>query len=121
MDSMTFLDEDESLVPDKSVTIIPAPLANTLSWGKGADQGPAALIQASKALESFDDELLSETFRVGIETLSQLDLADIANHPRAAKLLDDVQQLEGLDPYLIEKASLVAKNLKEKGSAKRKK
>lgn len=72
------------------------------------------------------DKLLTEVIKMpfaykDLIARAKLDLADIANHPRAAKLLDDVQQLEGLDPYLIEKASLVAKNLKEKGSAKRKK
>ncbi|MGB9612821.1 MAG: tetratricopeptide repeat protein [Candidatus Margulisiibacteriota bacterium] len=45
---------------------------------------------------------------------AKLDLADIVSHPKAAKLLKEVHQMEGLDPYLIEKASLVEKALQEK-------
>jgi len=45
---------------------------------------------------------------------AKLDLADIVAHPKAAKLLKEVHQMEGLDPYLIEKASLVEKALREK-------
>lgn len=46
---------------------------------------------------------------------AKLDLADIVAHPKASKLLKEVHQMEGLDPYLIEKASLIEKALKEKG------
>jgi len=45
---------------------------------------------------------------------AKLDLADIVAHPKAAKLLKEVHQMEGLDPYLVEKASLVEKALREK-------
>ncbi len=47
---------------------------------------------------------------------AKLDLAEIAHHPRATRLLKEVLQMEGLDPYLIEKASII-----EKGIAERKK
>ena len=43
---------------------------------------------------------------------ARIDLADIAAHPKAVKLLREVHQMEGLDPYLIEKASLVEQALK---------
>ncbi|MBI5078780.1 tetratricopeptide repeat protein [Candidatus Saganbacteria bacterium] len=45
---------------------------------------------------------------------AKLDLADIVSHPKAAKLLKEVSQMEGLDPYLIEKASLIEQALKER-------
>ncbi len=45
---------------------------------------------------------------------AKLDLADVVTHPRAAKLLKQVLQMEGLDPYLIEKASIIEKALREK-------
>jgi agmatinase len=74
-----FLDEDEAATPHKRVSIISAPLANTVSWGAGTDQGPAAIIAASPALESFDNELRQETFRAGFETLPPLALADLSS------------------------------------------
>ncbi|MFH1347377.1 MAG: tetratricopeptide repeat protein [Candidatus Margulisiibacteriota bacterium] len=45
---------------------------------------------------------------------AKLDLADIVNHPKATKLLKEVHQMEGLDPYLIEKASIIEKAVKER-------
>jgi tetratricopeptide (TPR) repeat protein len=45
---------------------------------------------------------------------AKLDLADIVNHPKAAKLLKEVHEMEGLDPYLIEKASLIEQAIKER-------
>ncbi|MDD5382279.1 MAG: tetratricopeptide repeat protein [Candidatus Margulisbacteria bacterium] len=45
---------------------------------------------------------------------AKLDLADIVNHPKADKLLQEVHEMEGLDPYLIEKASIIEQAIKEK-------
>ena len=45
---------------------------------------------------------------------AKLDMADIVNHPKAVKLLKQVHEMEGLDPYLIEKASIIEKAVKEK-------
>lgn len=75
MDKYQFLDEDEFRIPEKRVSFISAPLANTVSWGKGTEQGPYAIMEASWALESFDDTLAIETFRAGFETLPPLDFA----------------------------------------------
>ncbi|MBN2058156.1 MAG: hypothetical protein JW782_05125 [Candidatus Saganbacteria bacterium] len=45
---------------------------------------------------------------------ARLDLADIVTHPKATKLLKQVHEMEGLDPYLIEKASLIEQALKDR-------
>jgi tetratricopeptide (TPR) repeat protein len=45
---------------------------------------------------------------------AKIDLADIVSHPKAARLLKEVHQMEGLDPYLIEKASLIEKVIRER-------
>jgi tetratricopeptide (TPR) repeat protein len=45
---------------------------------------------------------------------AKLGLADIVGHPKASKLLKEVHEMEGLDPYLVEKAALVEKALKSK-------
>ena len=68
-----FLGDEAELGVDKNVSIISAPMARSLSWGGGADGGPMAIIEASPALEVFDDELLFETVRIGIETMPPLD------------------------------------------------
>lgn len=63
-----FLGEEADLGPEKRITILSAPLASSVSWLGGTERGPQAIIDASPALEVFDDELLSETVRLGIET-----------------------------------------------------
>ncbi|MBN3033226.1 MAG: hypothetical protein JW873_03945 [Candidatus Saganbacteria bacterium] len=65
------------------------------------------------------EKLLSEVVKMSFSyrdliARAKLDLADIVAHPKAAKLLKDVHEMEGLDPYLTEKASLVEQALKEK-------
>ncbi|OGR07077.1 MAG: agmatinase [Deltaproteobacteria bacterium RIFOXYD12_FULL_50_9] len=79
MDKYQFLDEDEAHFPEKRVSFISAPLANTVSWGKGTEEGPHAIMEASWALESFDDALALETFRVGFETMPPLALQGLSS------------------------------------------
>ncbi len=50
------------------VAIIPVPYGETVSWMAGTEEGPAALLAASEALEIFDDELLYEPWQAGITT-----------------------------------------------------
>lgn len=62
--------------PDEAsarVAIIPVPYGATVSWMAGTEEGPAAILAASEALEVFDDELLSEPWKVGITTRPPLD------------------------------------------------
>ncbi|MCJ7729189.1 MAG: agmatinase [Sedimentisphaerales bacterium] len=50
------------------VAIIPVPYDGTSTWGKGADKGPAAIIEASATVENYDIESDSEPYKVGILT-----------------------------------------------------
>jgi agmatinase len=50
------------------VALLPIAYDGTSTWKKGADKGPAALLEASQALEWYDRETNSEPFRVGIFT-----------------------------------------------------
>lgn len=71
-----FLADEADVGVTPRISIISAPLAATVSWGTGTDQGPRAILDASPALEVFDDELLQETVHAGIETLAPLDFAN---------------------------------------------
>jgi agmatinase len=51
-----------------STVILPIPFDKTSTWLKGADKGPAAIIEASAYLELYDIETDSEVFRKGIFT-----------------------------------------------------
>lgn len=50
------------------MAIIPVPYGETVSWMAGTEEGPAAILAASEALEVFDDELLYEPWQAGITT-----------------------------------------------------
>jgi agmatinase len=50
------------------VAVIPVPYDGTSTWLKGADRGPAAIIDASAHLELYDIQTAGEPYRLGILT-----------------------------------------------------
>lgn len=52
-----------------AIAILPVPYDGTSTWKKGADKGPAALLEASANMELFDIETRSEVYKRGIHTL----------------------------------------------------
>lgn len=54
------------------VVIIPVPFDGTSTWGKGADKGPAAILDASANMELYDIETDSEPYTIGIHTTEPL-------------------------------------------------
>jgi agmatinase len=54
---------------ESQIIIIPVPYDATSTYLKGADRGPAAILEASVALEFYDIETASEAYRKGIFTL----------------------------------------------------
>jgi len=53
---------------DAGIVVIPVAYDGTSTWIKGADKGPAAIIQASTNMELYDIETDSEVYRKGIFT-----------------------------------------------------
>ncbi len=56
------------------IVIVPVPYDMTSTWMKGSDNGPKALLEASKQLEWYDIETNTEVFRQGIFTASPVSL-----------------------------------------------
>ena len=54
------------------IAILPIPYDGTSTWIKGADNGPAALLEASGNMELYDIKTDSEVYRQGIVTLEPL-------------------------------------------------
>jgi agmatinase len=54
------------------IVILPAPFDATSTWIKGADKGPAALLEASANMETYDIETNSEVYKQGIFTAEPL-------------------------------------------------
>ena len=72
---MNFLGLGNSLssLEKSKVVVIPVPYDLTTSYLPGARRGPIAIIEASKQLELFDDEIKKEIASIGIHTMGQLE------------------------------------------------
>ena len=70
------------------IVLIPVPYDGTSTWGKGADKGPEAFLEASENMELYDIETATEVYRQGIF------LADpvlVNDSPEA--MVDEVHQI----------------------------
>ena len=66
-------DEHADYAKSKAV-ILPVPLDRTTSWIGGTAKGPAAILDASHHMETWDEELNAETYKkIGITTLEAVD------------------------------------------------
>ena len=100
---LQFLGEEADLGPEKRIAILSAPLASSVSWLGGTELGPQAIIDASPALEVFDDELLSETVRLGIATRPVPDFAGLATDAACHHIQNGVAEelAGGMFPVLL--------------------
>ena len=75
MSAFPFLDPpDETLIRDRAAaSIIPVPYDATSTWVKGADKGPAAILDASAQVEWFDRATGTEPHTKGIVTLAPIE------------------------------------------------
>jgi agmatinase len=55
------------------VLVWPVPFEKTVSYGAGAGEGPAAIIEASRYIELYDEDIDGETAQIGIHTLPAID------------------------------------------------
>jgi agmatinase len=69
---------------ESKVIIVPVPYDATSTYIKGADKGPAAIIEASPALELYDIETRGEAHTVGIHTIEPLITGDDPEEVRKA-------------------------------------
>src|SRR5688500_6230630 len=68
------LTEEASDFDSAKVVILPVPYEATTSYGAGTGGGPAAIIESSRYIELYDQELDNEPYEVGIATLPELHL-----------------------------------------------
>jgi agmatinase len=65
--------EDLSRYASSPYVILPVPYEGTVTYGAGTAYGPNAIIEASREVELFDDELGTEPYRTGVHTLPPLE------------------------------------------------
>ncbi|MGA1979130.1 MAG: agmatinase [Sedimentisphaerales bacterium] len=63
-----YLPEEYSNPEDAGIVIIPVAYDGTSTWVKGADKGPAAILEASGNMELYDIETDSEVYKKGLFT-----------------------------------------------------
>lgn len=68
------LDEKGSDFAKARVVILPVPYEATTSFGGGTGNGPSAILEASRYIEIYDQELDAEPAEIGISTLPSLSL-----------------------------------------------
>jgi len=68
------LDEATSDFEAARAVILPVPYEATVSYGAGTGNGPAAILEASRYIELYDNELDAEPYRAGVATLPELHL-----------------------------------------------
>jgi agmatinase len=68
------LDEDTSDFGKCKVVIMPVPYESTISYGGGTRKGPSAIIEASRHIELYDQELDICPSNMGIHTFPALEL-----------------------------------------------
>ena len=58
--------ENYAALDSSKIVLIPVPYDGTSTWGKGADRGPKAFLEASENMELYDIETDSEVYKNGI-------------------------------------------------------
>jgi agmatinase len=64
------LEGDAARYERSRVAVLPVPYGGTVSYGRGTERGPAAILAASTQVELFDEETGGEAWREGIATLA---------------------------------------------------
>jgi len=97
------LDEAASDFEGAKVVILPVPYEATTSFGGGTGGGPGAIIEASRYIELYDQELDSEPYQVGIATLPSLSLTGAGPQEAMSELREAYDALlsAGADKFVI--------------------
>ena len=73
------------------IVIVPVPYDQTSTWIKGADKGPAAIIEASTNMELYDIETDCEVYRKGIFTADALKVGGLLPEDMIEMVTEEVR------------------------------
>ncbi len=82
------LDEESSPFEEARAVILPVPYEGTTSYGGGTRGGPRAILEASRYVELYDQELDGEPVSAGIHTLPAFELTRAGSTEAMAELED---------------------------------
>jgi len=92
------LDEAASDFARARVVILPVPYEATTSFGAGTASGPSAIIEASRYIELYDQELDAEPYEAGVATLPALELTGAGPQQALAELREAYERLLAAAP-----------------------
>ena len=58
--------EEYAQLEQSNIVLIPVPYDGTSTYGKGADKGPDAILEAAENMELYDIETNSEVYKNGV-------------------------------------------------------
>lgn len=87
------LSEEYTNFKRAKVVVLPVPYERTTSYKKGTSSGPRSIIDASTYMETFDDELNQETYRIGIHTMEELNMSDLPPEEINKKIGETVKEI----------------------------
>jgi len=97
------LADEYSTKENSKAVILPAPYEATTSYGKGTKDGPQAILSASQKVELFDDELWTMPYKIGIQTMSEIDIEATSNEKDSPfdELFEAVKPVVEFDKFPI--------------------
>ncbi|MHC4124070.1 MAG: agmatinase [Planctomycetota bacterium] len=95
-----YLPEEYSDSENSSIIIIPVAYDGTSTWVKGADKGPAAIIDASANMELYDIETDSEVYKQGIFTEITIE-GEISTKEMVEAVFDNVNYYLNQDKFAV--------------------
>jgi agmatinase len=94
------LPEEYSDPENSDIIIIPVAYDGTSTWVKGADKGPAAIIEASANMELYDIETDSEVYKRGIFTETVIE-GEISTKEMVEAVFDNVNYYLGEGKFTV--------------------
>ncbi|HRP02654.1 MAG TPA: agmatinase [Candidatus Kapabacteria bacterium] len=96
------IDEEFSSLEKSEIVVLSAPYEHTVSYGGGAEKGPAGIINASAYVEFYDNETDKELcFEKGIATLEAIDFKGAKDKEALDIISTYVSQLLDLGKFVI--------------------
>jgi agmatinase len=96
------IESDISSYAASKIVVVSAPYEHTVSYGGGTARGPKALIDASRYVEYYDEELGTELCkRLGVATLPPIAFDKSVDAKAMAKIYDVVKRLLADDKFVV--------------------
>ena len=89
----TALEEECAGFKKSKVVVMQVPYDKTATYLKGTVDGPQAIIDASKKMELFDEELNQETYKIGIHTMDPLPVQEMTPEVMVDKVYSSTMEL----------------------------